>query len=280
MPLPPIDERGDKEERGRVLVVGGSAELPGAIVLAGTAALRAGAGKLKLATAAAVSAQVGVAVPEALVIGMRETRNGAFVAGGASRVTAELGSVDALLLGPGMRESRSLQSFLRRVVGAISAQLLVLDAAALNVLRHEPNLLHPLEGRVVLTPHAGEMAGMLGGRRDEIERDPLAAAGRAARSFRAVVMLKGATTFVATPQGEAFRLDEGDVGLATSGSGDVLAGIVVGLAAQGADAARTACWASFLHAAAGRALSSKQGRIGFLAREIAGELPPILQRLR
>jgi len=134
LPLPPIDDRGDKEERGRVLVVGGSAELPGAIILAGTAALRVGAGKLKLATAAAAAVQVGVAVPEALVIGLPETRDGALMADGASRVTAELGSADALLLGPGMHEGRSLVVFLRQVVKAIRGQLLVLDAAALSVI--------------------------------------------------------------------------------------------------------------------------------------------------
>ncbi len=280
MPLPAIDERGDKEERGRALLVGGSAEVPGAIVLAGTAALRAGAGKLKLATAAAVSAEVGVAVPEALVIGLPQTRDGAFAADGAARVIAELDFADALLLGPGMREGRSLVTFVRRVVKAIRVQTLVLDAAALGVLRRNPQLLHRLEGRAVLTPHAGEMAGMLGVKRDEIGRDPLAASLRAGRLFHAVVMLKGATTFVATEQGDAFAYEGGDVGLATSGSGDVLAGIVVGLAAQGADALRSACWGSFLHGAAGKALASRQARIGFLAREIAGELPAILQRLR
>jgi hydroxyethylthiazole kinase-like uncharacterized protein yjeF len=131
----------------------------------------------------------------------------------------------------------------------------------------------------VITPHAGEMATILGMDKGEVERDPLAIARRAADELGAVVALKGPETFIASPEGEAYCYSSGNVGLATSGSGDVLAGIVGGLLARGADPLRAAAWAVYLHGEAGNALAATMGRIGFLARELADEIPPILQRL-
>ena len=132
---------------------------------------------------------------------------------------------------------------------------LVLDAAAILALLRDETLLHPLQGRAVLTPHTGEMA----------ER------------FGAVVALKGAESWIAEPGGKLLHFDGGDVGLATSGSGDTLAGIVAGLAARGATPVQAAAWAVYLHAAAGRALAKRIGRIGFLARELLDEIPKVMR---
>lgn len=109
-------------------------------------------------------------------------------------------------------------------------------------------------------------------------RAPLRCARAAAKIYRAVVALKGADTVVAAPDGKAWRYTGGDVGLATSGSGDVLAGIIAGLAARGADATTAALWGVYLHGEAGNALASRQGRIGFLARELSAELPALMER--
>jgi ADP-dependent NAD(P)H-hydrate dehydratase len=130
----------------------------------------------------------------------------------------------------------------------------------------------------VLTPHAGEMAAMLGRPRDEVEADQARFAREAAARFGAVVALKGAQTFVAAPGGESYRNARGDVGLATSGSGDTLAGIVGGLLARGAEPVQAAVWGVYLHARAGRRLAERIG-IGFLAREIPAEIPPLMREL-
>ena len=101
----------------------------------------------------------------------------------------------------------------------------------------------------------------------------------AAERFGVVVALKGAESWIATPDGALLRYDGGDVGLATSGSGDTLAGVVSGFAARGADALTAAAWGVFVHGAAGRVLARRMGRVGFLARELLDEIPPAVERL-
>ena len=120
------------------------------------------------------------------------------------------------------------------------------------------------------------MARLLECEAEEVERDPLAAARRAADRYRAVALVKGRFSFIAAPDGRAFRFEGGGIGLATSGSGDVLAGIVGGLAARGADALTATLWGVWLHGEAGRMLTKRVGRVGFLAREIADLVPSLL----
>ena len=133
-------------------------------------------------------------------------------------------------------------------------------------------------GGAILLPHAREMARLLECEPDEVEADPLAAARRAAQAFGAVAAIKGRYSFIVAPDGRAFRFTGGGVGLATSGSGDALAGIVGGLAARGADPLTAALWGVHLHGEAGRALAKRIGRIGFLARELLDEVPGLMER--
>jgi hydroxyethylthiazole kinase-like uncharacterized protein yjeF len=280
MPLPRLDDDGDKDVRGRVLAIGGSTEVPGAILLAGVAALRAGAGKLQLATVRSASAALGVAVPEALVVALPETRSGEIAGAAASHLLSRRwNSVDAILLGPGMSSARSAHALLHAVVHEIGDDTtLVIDAGALLALQGNRGLVRRLGGRVILTPHAGEMASMLGADRIDVERNAAAYARDAAERFGAVVALKGAETWIAEPAGALFHYEGGSVGLATSGSGDTLAGVVAGLAARGAPASCAAVWGAYLHGAAGAVLTRRMGRVGFLARELLAELPALLRR--
>jgi hydroxyethylthiazole kinase-like uncharacterized protein yjeF len=281
MPLPRLDEGGDKDARGQVVAIGGSAETPGAILLAGVAALRAGAGKLQLATVRSASAALGVAVPEALVVGLPETRSGEIAGAAAARLLSErCSNADAILLGPGMSNGRSAHALLRSLVRKIGSDTtLVIDAGALLALQRDRALVRQLHGRVTLTPHTGEMASLLGADRADVEQNAAAYALEAAERFGAVVALKGAETWIAEPGGTLFHYTGGSVGLATSGSGDTLAGVVTGLAARGASASCAAVWGAYLHGAAGAALTRRMGRVGFLARELLAELPPLLRRM-
>lgn len=282
IPLPQPDAGGDKDSRGCVLAVGGSARTPGAILLAGVAALRAGAGKLQLASVKSVAAALGVAVPEALVVALAETRGGEIAGGAAGRVIGERATqVDALLLGPGMTSERSAHALVRAAVRRLGGEAtLVLDAAAVAALRDDDDALLPLHGRAVLTPHAGEMATLLGIGKDEVESDPAAAARDAASRFGAVVALKGPESWIAEPEGALHHYAGGSVGLATSGSGDTLAGIVAGLAARGAAAVQAAIWGAYLHGAAGEVLAKRIGPIGYLARELLDEVPGVMRQIR
>src|SRR6185295_8551916 len=171
-PLPQPRFDGDKEARGHVLVVAGSREMPGAAILAATAALRAGAGKLSIATAASVAAVVGAAIPEARVAGLAETAAGGFTADGARRVAELAAKADAVLIGPGMLDEAATSELVHSVLPPLSGTPLILDACALCALcpPREPHLLEDpvdwarfqFDGGVLLTPHAGEMAQITG----------------------------------------------------------------------------------------------------------------------
>jgi NAD(P)H-hydrate repair Nnr-like enzyme with NAD(P)H-hydrate dehydratase domain len=146
-------------------------------------------------------------------------------------------------------------------------------------------LLHELEPHrkpraslPILLPHAGELASLLDCEEEEIARDPVGCGRRAADTYRALVLVKGITSHVVTPDGKAWAHDGGAPGLGVSGSGDVLAGIVGGLLARGAKPLTALLWAVLLHGEAGDALSRKVGPIGFLAREVPEELPGLLSR--
>lgn len=281
-PLPVLDDDGDKDARGKVLVVGGSVKVAGAVLLAGVAALRAGAGKLQLATVASAASTLGIAVPESLVVALPESRAGEISAKRAVRLLTEYGaSCDAMLVGPGMTSERSAHSLVSELASRMKDDAtLVLDAAAVTALRKDIDVLTPLAGRVVITPHAGEMATLLGVDVAEVQADPAPFAVRAAGELGVVVALKGAESWIADPEGALFCYSGGSVGLATSGSGDTLAGIVAGLAARGASPLCAAMWGVFLHGAAGEVLAKRIGRVGYLARELLDEIPTVMRSLR
>ena len=282
LPLPPLDEDGDKESRGRVLVVGGSTLVPGAVLLAGVAALRAGAGKLQLATVRDVAIPLALAVPEALVAPLPRTRGGEIAgARAAAPLRRYAGEAAALLVGPGMAVGPSVRALVAALVRHAGPETTaVLDGAAIVALRDAPRLLAPLGGRAVLTPHAGEMASLLGVDKRDVERDPAAVAAHAAERFGAVVALKGAESWIAEPgaDGRLLHYRAGRVGLGTSGSGDTLAGIVAGLAALGAPPLVAAAWGVWAHGAAGQVLARRMGEVGFLARELLDEVPALVGR--
>jgi len=150
---------------------------------------------------------------------------------------------------------------------------LALDAALLHALEPTTSKQVP-----VLLPHAGELASLLDCAEQEIEDDPIGCGLRAARRYRAIVLVKGVDSHVVTPDGEAWKYEGGAPGLGVSGSGDVLAGIVGGLLARGAKPLNALLWAVWLHGEAGAALAKKVGPIGFLAREIADEMSALLPR--
>ncbi len=275
-PLPHVPEDGDKETRGRLLVIAGSRELAGAAMLAGVAGLRAGAGKLQIATAASVAVALSVAVPEARVIGCTETADGCLAASAIPALLAAAKDAQAVVFGCGLQHGPPLEHILDALLASGLDLPLVLDAAVLGCLAPRAAAMRAWPGGAILLPHSREMASLLGCEPEEVEADPAAAALRAAERYRAVALVKGEWSFVADPDGRLFRFRGGGVGLATSGSGDVLAGIVGGLSAHGADPLAATLWGVWLHGEAGRLLTERVGRIGFLAREIADLVPGLM----
>jgi ADP-dependent NAD(P)H-hydrate dehydratase len=246
-PAPPEDAA-SKFDRGTVLVVGGSPETPGAVLLSGIAALRAGAGRLQLAVDGPIDA-LAVAVPEARVMSLGE---------GVEGVVACAEGSTSLLVGPGMLDRDRIEPVLDALTSAMPTSVLVVDAGALAVAGAHPDWVRRMGRRVVLLPNPGEF-----------EELGLPDARAAAEHFDAVVAVRGPETIVATPTGDHYVDRHGCAGLATSGSGDVASGIALGLVARGATPLGAAVWAAALHGRAGELL----GDVGFLARELLDVLP-------
>jgi ADP-dependent NAD(P)H-hydrate dehydratase len=276
--LPEVDGRYGKESRGCVLVVGGSDQIPGAVVLAATAALRAGAGKVQVATSRRVAPWIAVSVPEARVVGLRQARSGELAPGAAGSLRAEMQACDVLLIGPGMVDARAGIELVRRCLRASAGPALIVDAAPLDAFRGRRSP-RSRARPTVLTPHAGEMARLCGISREAVLAAPLQIAREAAVHLGVVIALKGARTYVAGPDGSVFHNVAGNDGLGVSGSGDTLSGIIAGLCARGADAMRATVWGVYLHARAGDLLARRIGPDGFLARELLAEIPRLMARL-
>ena len=272
-PLPGVE--GGKESRGRAVVVGGSVQNPGALILAAEASLRAGAGKSQVVAPDPVAVPIGVAVPEALVQGGPVAGSGD-LAPGASGFVAELcPEAEAVLIGPGLLDPAGAADLVAACVPHVSS-VLVLDALGLAWVTPDPSRVRDFAGRCVLSPNLAELALVLGEDADAVEADQAGATLRLAAATGAVVTSGGTTTWIATPEGALWRAEDGGPGLGVSGSGDVKAGIVLGLCARGADPAQAAVWGAYLHGAIGGRLASRYGPYGYLSRELPAEIPQAL----
>jgi ADP-dependent NAD(P)H-hydrate dehydratase len=278
LPLPQPEE-GSKEKRGRVCIMGGSREVPGAVLLAALGAMRAGAGKLQIVTVESRAGALAVAMPEALMIDLPETPAGGLQASSVVSIASRWANTNALLVGPGMVEEPDSHDILKCSLDATEEAVVVVDAGALPRITELGESLRRRSGRVIITPHAGEMANLLGVNIEAIEADPASAALSLTDQMGLVVVMKGSQTIITAPDG-IWRYEGGGVGLATSGSGDVLAGIIAGLAARGTRPLTAAIWGVYLHGQAGSGLAKKVGPLGFLAREIPDLIPKLMAGLR
>ncbi len=258
-----LPDPGDsKKSRGRVMVVGGSTRSPGGALLAGEAALRVGAGRLGLVVPAPIQLALGVALREAAVFALPADATDRM----PDPARSELASADAVLIGPGFDDAPETRATILSVA-AVGLRCLVLDAFALGVLTDIPRA--DLPASLILNPNAEEAAILLD---RDLTEDRAADVAEIARRFDAVVNCYGT---VAEPRGSTWRVPDGGPGLATSGSGDVLAGAIAGFAARGAPPARATVWGSWVHARAGDRVTERAG-IGFLARDLAQELTDTL----
>jgi ADP-dependent NAD(P)H-hydrate dehydratase len=280
MPLPLPEQHTDKDSRGKVLIAGGSPMSAGAVTLSGIAALRAGAGKVMLAVPQPLSLPIAVGFPEAGVTGFAVTPKGHPSPRKASeQIGALIPQADAFLLGPGLADEASARKIAQMLMQSIVSMHFVIDAMCVAGLREKARLVAKHADKLVITPHPGEMASLTGLSKDHINEDPVRVAQDVAAHLRCVVVLKGAQTVVSQPDGPTYLYRGGGVGLATSGSGDVLAGVLVGLVARGAKPIEAAVWSVYLHGEAGRRLAARVGPVGFLARELPAEIPRLMDEV-
>ncbi len=274
-PLPPVEE-GDKNSHGKLLVVAGSMRTPGSAVLAATAALRSGCGKVSIATVEPMAPHVAMAVPEALVFALPMGRDGGISRAGTGALMDKLERYDAVVAGPGMMQGKNCERLARKLLRA-GLDRLVLDAAMLYALMPHEEAARDAPVPVLL-PHDRELAALIGSDEQQVRKDPLGCGRECAERYGALVLVKGPQSHVVAPDGSAWNYEGGGPGLGVSGSGDTLAGIAGALLARGAEPVTALLWSVWLHGEAGSSLGRRLGTIGYLARELAGEIPQLLER--
>lgn len=277
-PLPTIESGSDKNSRGRVLLVGGARFVPGALALTGEAVLRAGAGKLQMATVEAVASALGVLVPEAAMVGLPMREDGEIAQEGVAVLTDLVPQCDVLLVGPGMSATSETGLFVQGLL-SLSPPALLLDAAALTCADASELATSAAKVPLVLTPHHGEMARLIGRDRQAISNHPAAMLADLVQRTGAFVALKGPETWIAGPGTPILHFTGGCPGLGIGGSGDVLAGIIGGLIARGTSPFVAIGWGVALHGAACQLAASEIGAVGFLARELLPRIPRMLETL-
>jgi len=277
-PLPTIESSSDKNSRGRVLLVGGARFVPGALALTGEAVLRAGAGKLQMATVEAVASALGVLVPEAAMVGLPMREDGEIAQEGVAVLADLVPQCDVLLVGPGMSATSETGLFVHGLL-SLSPPALLLDAAALTCADAGELATSAAKVPLVLTPHHGEMARLIGCDQQAVSNNPAAKLADLVQRTGALVALKGPETWIAGPGTPILHFTSGCPGLGIGGSGDVLAGIIGGLIARGTSPFVAIGWGVALHGAAGQLAASEIGNIGFLARELLPRIPRMLDAL-
>ncbi len=276
MPLPDWSDETSKAERGKLLIVGGSRRIPGALILAARAALRAGCGSVRVAAPESVALHIGIAVPELMVIPLPETGAGTIASSAVELIAAQCKLCDAVVLGPGLDANSETDEFAREVVKSAPLPLLI-DAQAISALDAKWKA---GEAPRVLTPHAQEFATISGQEVGDDDDEREKAATTYAQKAGATLALKGHHSLVAAPDGEVYRNESGTRALGTAGSGDVLAGIIGSLLAQGLDVTRATIWGVHMHAEAGEALTKDGGEDGWMARDFIDRLPSVQKYLR
>lgn len=264
-----------------VVVVAGSADMPGAAALASSAAYRAGAGMVSLASTPRVLDVVRQRVPEATLLPLPETDAGSVDAAGWDRLAERLAQADAVAVGPGLGRHPSTRELIRRVVRESPAPL-VLDADGLNAFAGDAGAIAERTSDAVLTPHAGEFVRLMGLSSEESwGGDRVELARKAAGEAGCTVLLKGPQTLIATLQGSVFVNPTGGPALATAGTGDVLTGTLAALVARGVGRApaEAAISAAYVHGLAGDLAAERFGE-GTVASDVAALLPEAIAAVR
>jgi NAD(P)H-hydrate epimerase len=279
--LPERPGESNKGSYGRALIVAGCDRYLGAATLASLGALRSGAGLGMVAAVASVRAAVASNLPEVTFLPLPEAE-GALDAMAGDVIARALPGNDVMLMGPGLSTAPGVQSVVRGVLTSEAAESMpvVLDADALNCLAHFPGWHERVKARAVLTPHPGEAGRLANMSVADVQTSRLPTAQRLAQEWQQTVVLKGAHTVVAAPDGSTLVSPFANAALATAGTGDVLAGTIAGLIAQGVEPSIAAGLGVYLHGAAAEEYAADYGASGLLANELARGIAVVAAALR
>ncbi len=280
--LPQRPLEANKGSFGRVLAVAGSINYTGAAYLACTGALRVGAGLVTLATAASLQPILAAKLTEVTHLPLPASRSGVIAPKAAGLIHQELSGCNVLLMGCGLGQNQSTIRFIKATLFRLKPVLpsLVLDADALNTLAEVPNWWRELTGDALLSPHPGEMARLVGVPVDEVQSARVDITRKAAQEWGKTIVLKGAYTVIAAPDGRAKISPVANPGLASAGTGDVLAGVIAGLLAQGLPLFDAAALGVYLHGQAGEVVKARLGDAGMIAGDLLPVLPIVIKQLK
>jgi len=256
-----------KGDYGRVHLIAGSTGLTGAAILSCKGALRSGIGLLKLYIPESLAMLITHSVPEAITIPLQEVRKGVIGITHFERILEDSQSADVIAIGPGCGNTAETSELVRRIIQELDKPV-VIDADGLNGISRNVDILLEKKSKVVMTPHPGEMSRLIGISTEEINQRPLEIAREYARKWDVVLVLKGARTVVAAPNGDVYVNTTGNSGMATAGSGDVLTGIISGFIAQGLTPLEAARLGVYVHGRSGDSAAEYKGEFGLLAGDI------------
>jgi len=267
------DRQAHKGDFGHCLVVAGSCGKTGAAALSANSAVRAGSGLVTLAVPESLHPILEIKTTEAMTVPLPDGGNGYLTGDACPDVEALLAGKDALAIGPGLGQHPATVSLVQNLLASVSLPLII-DADGLNAVARNTNcLLDAKSAAVVLTPHPGEMARLLGTSVADVEADRIATARKFAATFGVYLILKGSRTIIAAPGGSVAINGSGNPGMASGGMGDVLTGIIVSLLGQGRRAWDACCLGVFLHGYAADLVAQQKGEIGMSAGDVQEMLP-------
>lgn len=276
MPSRPVNAH--KGTFGSLLVIAGSSGYTGAAMMAARGALFSGTGLVKIAVQESLNSIFEQALWETVTVPLKEGAFGGFCTEGIRQMNEQIKAAQAVVAGPGWGKEQGWVEVLKSLLTHAECPM-VLDADALNLLAGRPSLLKNRRAPVIITPHPGEMARLTGKRVEDINGNRLQTALEASEKWGVYVVLKGAGTVIASPDGQAVINSTGNEGMAKAGSGDVLAGVVGALLAQGMQAFQAAAAACWIHGKAGDVAAAVGGKRGMTAVDIMNALPEVYRRL-
>lgn len=276
--LPVRDPKSHKGTYGKLLNVCGSIAMSGAAMMSTLSALRMGAGTTTLAAPKSVTSMCAPYMMEAMTLPLPETESGTISASATRELELILKTKTACLLGCGLANTPDVRKVVEYVITNAECPL-ILDADALNVIAQNVNILKSLKSTAILTPHIGEMARLTGLTIDEVQKNLFKTANTFANEYQVVVVLKEHHTVIATPDGDLYQNTTGNAGLAKGGSGDVLAGMISALVAQGITPEGAAVSGVYLHGLLSESLSEDMSQYSMLARDLIEEIPYVLKKL-
>jgi hydroxyethylthiazole kinase-like uncharacterized protein yjeF len=274
--LPKRPPDGHKGSFGRIFMLAGSVGMTGAACLSSMAALRIGAGLVFLGIPESLNSILEEKVTEVITKPLPETESKTFGLAAFDLICDEFSESDVLVMGPGLGRHEETAGLIRKILPKISVPTII-DADGINNLTLDD--LKAVKGPIMITPHPGELSRLMGRSVKEIQRDRIEAAKSTAKELGLPVVLKGASTIIAVPDGKTYINPTGNSGLATAGSGDVLTGIIAGLLAQGLSLADAARLGVYIHGLAGDIAADKKTEYGMIASDVLEAIPEAIVAL-